>query len=72
MLKIEDFQIFGHMLIWDAHFFTSFLCNSCNFQYFILGWPTLVLGPSIITLSRCYFKRAMCDFKKESSESTFF
>ena len=27
-------------------FFTSFLCNSCNFQYFILGWPTLVLGPS--------------------------
>ena len=31
-------------------FFTSFLCNySCNFQYFILGWPTLrlVLGPSI-------------------------
>ena len=27
--------------------FTSFLCNSCNFQYFILGWPTLVLGPSI-------------------------
>ena len=28
-------------------FFPSFLCNSCNFQYFILGWPTLVLGPSI-------------------------
>ena len=35
------------MLIWDAHFFTSLLCNSCNFQYFILGWPNLVLGPSI-------------------------
>ena len=34
------------MLIWDAHF----LCNSCNFQYFILGWPTLVLGPSNIKL----------------------
>ena len=27
-------------------FFTSLLCNSCNFQYFIFGWPALVLGPS--------------------------
>ena len=26
----------------------GFLCNSCNFQYLILGWPTLVLDPSII------------------------
>ena len=32
-----------HMLIWNAN---SFLYNSCNFQYFILGRPTLVLGPS--------------------------
>ena len=30
------------------HIFISFLCNSFNFQYFILGWPTLVLGPSIL------------------------
>ena len=29
-------------------FFTSFLCN---FQYFILGWPTLVLGPSICSVT---------------------
>ena len=29
-------------------FFTSFLCHSCNLQYFILGWPTLVLGPSYV------------------------
>ena len=28
-----------------------FLCNVCNFQYFISGWPTLVLGPSIIQIS---------------------
>ena len=33
------------MLIWDAPFLLHF---SCNFQYFILGWPTLVLGPSIM------------------------
>ena len=29
-------------------FLLHFLCNSCNFQYFILGWPTLVLGPSFV------------------------
>ena len=29
-------------------FFIAFLHNSCNFQYFILGWSTLVLGPSYI------------------------
>ena len=44
LLKIVDFQIFGHMLIRDAHFFYFIFVN---FQYFILGWPTLVLGPSI-------------------------
>ena len=41
-------------------FFTSFLCNSCNFQYFILGWTTLVLGPSnrvpvIAVLPFCFY-----------------
>ena len=29
-------------------FFIAFLHNSCNFQYLILGWSTLVLSPSII------------------------
>ena len=29
-------------------FFIAFLHNSCNFQYLILGWSTLVLGPSIV------------------------
>ena len=48
--------LFQPPLLWPyAHmgckFFTSLLCNSCNFQYFILGWPTLVLGPSIKHLS---------------------
>ena len=43
LLKIEDFQIFGHMLIWDGQFYFI----SVQFMYFILGWPTLVLGPSI-------------------------
>ena len=28
-------------------FFIAFLHNSCNFQYLILGWSTLVLSPSI-------------------------
>ena len=27
-------------------FFIAFLHNSCNFQYLILGWSTLVLSPS--------------------------
>ena len=27
-------------------FFITFLHNSCNFQYLILGWSTLVLSPS--------------------------
>lgn len=26
----------------------SLLCSSCYFQYLLLGWPTLVLAPSII------------------------
>ena len=29
-------------------FFIAFLHNSCNFQYLILGWSTLVLSPSIV------------------------
>ena len=33
------------LLIWDAQFFTSFLCNLCNFQCFILRWP-MYSGPS--------------------------
>ena len=28
-------------------FFIAFLHNSCNFHYLILGWSTLVVGPSI-------------------------
>ena len=31
----------------DVRFFIEFLHNSCNFQYLILGWSTLVLSPSI-------------------------
>ena len=46
-LKIPNFWAYAHMA---CTFFTSFLCNSCNFQYFILGWPTLVLGPSYILI----------------------
>ena len=40
-------------------FFTSFLYNSCNFQYFILGWPSLVLGPSN-SLMYCTISRLQC------------
>ena len=29
----------------------SSLCNSCNFQYLILGWPPVVLSPSIVFCS---------------------
>ena len=65
------------MLIWDAHFFTSFLCNSCNFQYFILGLPTLVLGPSytreIVSerwLHLCQkYSRSLADNSGEFSET---
>ena len=42
ILKISKY--FGHMLIWGVHFYFIFVQNSCNFQYFILGWPTLVRG----------------------------
>ena len=41
---------------------TSYLCNSCNFQYLILGWPTLVLAPLIhnlcIKVSILFFTQA--------------
>ena len=39
------------MLIWYVGFFIAFLHNSCNFQYLILGWSTLVLSPSFIDKS---------------------
>ena len=31
-------------------FSVAFLHNSCNFQYLILGWSTLVLSPSFVVL----------------------
>ena len=34
-------------------FFTSFLCNSCNFQYYILGWPTLVSALQLVHALKC-------------------
>ena len=30
-------------------FLMHFLYNSCNFQYLILGWSTLVLSPSVVS-----------------------
>ena len=43
ILRFPHFWSYAHM---GCIFCTSFLCNSCNFQCFILGWPTLVPGPS--------------------------
>ena len=40
-------------------FLTSFLCN---FQYLILGWPTLVLGPSIILFPASLVPRLQANF----------
>ena len=44
-LGIWNFWPHAHMV---CMFFITFLHNSCNFQYLILGWSTLVLSPSII------------------------
>ena len=47
-LRFPNFWAHAHM---GCISFTSFLWNSCNFQYFILGWPTLVLGPSVSVIA---------------------
>ena len=41
-------EISDHLLIWYVPFllYVLLLHSSCNFQYWILGWSTLVLSPS--------------------------
>ena len=33
---------------------TLILCNSCDFQYLMLGWPALALGPSLLFITCIY------------------
>ena len=37
LLKILDFQIFGHMLIWDAHFFNFIFVQFMQFPELYFG-----------------------------------
>ena len=44
-------------------FFIAFLHNSCNFQYLILSWSTLVLSPSYITSNNIACAEIVSDFE---------
>ena len=49
VLKFEDFHIFEHMLIWDAHYFCAI--HAISRTSFWVG--PLVLGPSIVLHPTC-------------------